>query len=98
MSTPTRLKLYRRHRCDTRHRSFNKLARCIWPRAGWISGEGRYALLAHCRVLTVTLWDDPAEAERQKRFIDETACGGLCRRSHEIVELVDPDRAIRWEG
>lgn len=93
------MKTYRLHHCQARHRTFRTLAKCIWPRAAWISGNGRYALLARCRVLTVSLWTDPAEAEASKRVIDASACGGLCRHAagHEIVQLADPAMAGQWE-
>jgi len=59
-----------------------------WGReSAWITGEGKYALLAHCRILTVTLHETKESAEKSKRFIDKFACGGLCYRAHEIIEL-----------
>ena len=45
------------------------------------------ALLAHCRVLTVTLWPTLEAAQVCKKRIDETACGGRCVRDHEIIDL-----------
>lgn len=56
-------------------------------KAAWIQGDGQFALLAWCRVLTVTLWVTRAEAEEQKKFIDEYACGGLCKGDHEIIDM-----------
>lgn len=56
--------------------------------AAWIAGHGRFALLAWCRVLTVTLWETKAEAEMAKNGIDKFGCGGACSRHHEIVELI----------
>jgi hypothetical protein len=56
-------------------------------KAAWIQGKGQFALLAWCRVLTVTLWSTKAEAEVQKMEIDRTACGGLCTGNHEIIDL-----------
>ena len=59
-----------------------------WGRkAVWINGNGQYALLAWCNVLTVTLWPTMAEAENRKAFIDRTACGSHCTCNHEIVDL-----------
>lgn len=66
---------------------WNKIAKRRWPHAEWITGEGPYALLAHCRVLTVSLWDDLDRAKATKEFIDETGCGGFCAGYHEIVKL-----------
>ena len=65
-----------------------KEAKRRWgKKAEWIQGDGQFALLAWCRVLTVTLWSTREEAEKQKGFIDEYACGGGCTRQHEIVDL-----------
>ena len=66
------------------------MAKCVWPRAAWIEGDGGFALLARCGVLTVTLWPTPEEAEKAKAMIDHAGCGGHCRGApgHEIVELV----------
>ncbi len=69
-------------------KTWRKEARKRWGKqAEWITGEGQFALLAWCRVLTVTLWKTRDEAEEQKKFIDETGCGGLCTRKHEIIDL-----------
>jgi hypothetical protein len=62
--------------------------KCAIPKAAWVAGRGEYALIAWCRVPTVTLWDDLADAEHQKAVIDQTGCGGLCSRRHEIVRVV----------
>lgn len=89
-------KLYRRHKCERKHRTWNVAAKCIWPRASWITGEGKYALIAYCHsgpttadTWTITLWSDPAEAEKAKAEIDRSGCGGGCvfAAGHEIVEL-----------
>jgi hypothetical protein len=62
-------------------------ARLRWPKVAWVEGNGRYALLAWCDVLTVTLWSTEYEAQKQKRFIDRTGCCGECTNRHEIVDL-----------
>jgi hypothetical protein len=63
-------------------------ARRRWGKeAAWIEGNGQFALLAWCRVLTVTLWSTRTQAEEQKKVIDEMGCGGLCSRAHEIIDL-----------
>ena len=68
-------------------RYYGKLADRRWKHAEWITGNGRFALLAHCRVLTVTLWKTIGEAEMAKQRIDETACGGACIGMHEIIDM-----------
>lgn len=83
------MKTYRQHRCNSNHRTFVKFIECAIGRRrlAWVAGEGQYALIAWCDVPTVTLYDDIAEAEKQKSIIDSTACGHACRRSHEVVRL-----------
>ena len=77
-------------KCGKRHRKHSAVARCIWPRAEWIEGEGPYAVLAHCRVLTITLPADKDAAGVSKQLIDQTGCGGRCSKNHEIVEIELP--------
>ena len=85
-------------RCGHNHRTTRALAKCLWPRAAWIVGEGEFAVLAHCRALTVSLWADAAAAEESKLFIDRSKCGGLCRGAHEVVHLntVGDEKVTRW--
>lgn len=45
------MKTYRGHNCDRRHRTWTTHARCIWPRAEWIHGNGPHATLARYSVL-----------------------------------------------
>jgi hypothetical protein len=69
-------------------RSYLLEARRRWPRAIWIMGNGEYASVSYCRAQpTVMLFETLAEAERAKKAIDDTACGGRCMRRHEIVQL-----------
>ena len=63
-------------------------ARKRWPNAIWIIGSGDYASVSHCPPeVTVMLFSTRMEAEIAKAGIDATACGGSCRRRHEIVFL-----------
>ena len=65
-----------------------KEAKRRWgKKAVWIDGDGQFALLAWCKVLTVTLWSTRAKTEEQKKVIDELACGGGCTGNHEIIDL-----------
>jgi hypothetical protein len=81
------MKVYRRHYCDSRHRTYRTLARCIWPRAEWVSGDGPYASVSYCRVLTVELHQTAETAEKALRLIDQIACGGRCYGRHELIRL-----------
>jgi hypothetical protein len=76
-------------KCGRRHRKYHAIAKCRWGRkAVWITGEGPFALLAHCRQLSITLWPTLEEARKKKAVIDSGGCGGMCLRIHEIVRVV----------
>lgn len=68
--------------------NYRSIAQRRWGcRAEWIEGSGRFAVLAHCRVLTVSLWPTLEQAKNVKKRLDDYACGGKCNRDHEIVDL-----------
>lgn len=93
-TTPQTARRYREAACDShRHRTYRAVARCVWPRAYWIDGEGAWASLAHCNVLTVELHRTRAKAEQARRFIDDVGCGGRCCRDHEVVRLYREDES-----
>ena len=85
------MKAYRRHNCRRSHKTYRTLARCMFPRAAWIEGEGPIALLAWCDVLTVSLHLTQSAALEDKEVIDASACGGQCTGRHEVVKLVLPE-------
>jgi hypothetical protein len=72
--------------------TYRQMAKKRWPKACWIDGDGGWALLAHCRVLSVSLWPTREEAEKSKAGIDRTGCGGCCANRHEIVHLAGAGR------
>jgi hypothetical protein len=78
-------------KCGKQHKKLSAVARCLWRRAAWIEGDGPFAVLAHCRALTVMRHPDEGAARASQRQIDKTGCGGLCSRRHEIVEIRLPD-------
>ena len=84
------MKVYRRHYCTRNHRNHYTLARCIWSRAEWIAGDGPYATVAHCRVLTVELHQTREAAAKALEVIDQFACGGRCHGDHELI-LLQPE-------
>jgi hypothetical protein len=82
------MKTYRYCYCESAHRTYRTLAsRCLWPRAAWVRGEGAYALLAHCRALTVTLHKTYTDAIDALAAIDSHGCGGRCTGEHEVIYL-----------
>ena len=68
---------------------FRPVAEKKWRDAEWIAGNGQYALISQCNVLTITLWADLAIAKACKELIDKTTCGAMCcgTLGHEIVDL-----------
>ena len=68
--------------------SWQAKARKWWRKADWIQGDGPFAVLAPCRVLTVTLWETRAGAEEAKKSIDKAGCGGKCNPwQHKIIDM-----------
>ena len=91
------MKTYRRHNCERSHRTYLTFAKCVFPRAIWIEGEGPWAVLAWCgrgptrsTTLTVTLWATGPEANEALGPIDSSGCGGGCTGRHEIILLEKP--------
>jgi hypothetical protein len=81
---------YRRHNCTRRHRTYATLAKCIWPRAVWIHGDGEYASVAYCRNTTVWLHPNLEQANASLAWIDHFGCGGRCSRDHKVIRLELP--------
>jgi hypothetical protein len=56
---------------------------------GWISGEGRYAVVSWCGPCRVMLHRTRAEAAAGKRTIDQFGCGGStgCGCNHDLRVL-----------
>ncbi len=68
-------------------RDWHTVARKRFGDPEWVTGTGPYAVLAHCKVLTITLHRDHDAATAARRFIDRTGCGGGCHRDHAVVNL-----------
>jgi hypothetical protein len=67
--------------------NWNQRAWKRWRRARTVDGDGPFALLAHCRVLTITLHETSESAEKDKAMIDNVGCGGCCYKRHEIIDM-----------
>jgi hypothetical protein len=78
--------------------NWNRRAWNRWRRARWIDGNGPFALLAHCEVLTVTLHETLEEAEKDKAAIKRTGCGARCLNAHEIVDMRERKTAADAES
>jgi hypothetical protein len=78
--------------CHAFHRDWHRLAKCRWPRALWVQGNGSYACLALCGGLsmqTVELYASLDDAKAAKLAIDETGCGSACwgQHGHTVFDL-----------
>lgn len=82
------MKTYRRHACKAKHRTYQRFARCTFPRAAWVAGEGPFACLSWCGALTVLLCGNEQAALDAQKLIDSDGCGHACYKEHEVVELV----------
>lgn len=83
---------YRRHGkrdCTAAHRTYRTWARCLWPHAHWIIGDGPFATVSRCRyrVLTVQLHRSEQDARVALGFIDGSGCGGACQGRHDLVKI-----------
>jgi len=76
-----------RHRCRRQHRAWLALARCIFPDAAWIAGQGPYAAVAWCGVTSVTLHADADAATHGLGLIDLLGCGCQCHGDHDLMRL-----------
>ena len=67
--------------------SYFGVAMSRWRDAEWISGDGPWASVSWCNVLTVMLFNTSEEAEAAKNNIDSNQCGHLCfgAKAHEVV-------------
>ncbi len=84
-------------RCPVKHQTYNVAARCQWPRHCWVSGEGEWAVLAWCRVLSVSLWPslEDTQSALAEISLPKSVCGGRCHNKHEIVHLLVPSIAAK---
>lgn len=90
MNATMSLKKYSQHNCNSKHRTVKTFLKCAIPKVNFLHGRGHIAVIAWCRVPTVSLWTHAHDAAEAKRMIDDSACGGLCRRRHDIVEVILP--------
>ncbi len=74
--------------CGRRHRTFRTQAKCRWPKACWVVGEGPWACVAGCGWPSISLWPTRDEALIAKEHIDAWGCGSWCSRpNHRVVDL-----------
>ena len=57
--------------------------------AEWVTGEGPFALVEPCRVLTIQLFPTRDEALMAKFLVDGAGCGDGCLQDHRLVNLAD---------
>ena len=82
------------HHCGRTHRGFQSLAECVWPDAAYVIGDGPYALVAHCDMLSVALYETAAEAGQARRRMNTVGCGKSCEGRHQLAVLVDDPKLL----
>ena len=85
------MKVRRQHNCTSKHRSYARMAWCVWRRAVWIIGDAAFGCVSSCPGgVTVELYSTADAAQAAKDRIDATGCGSRCVRRHEVIQLVLP--------
>jgi hypothetical protein len=75
------------HGCGRTHHCWQSLAECRWPEAAFVTGDGPFALVARCDMVSVALYETAHEAARRWKRMDTVGCGRGCDHRHEVVEL-----------
>lgn len=81
------MKTYKNHRCSRQHREAGTFLKCALPTLAWVQGAGVYAVIAWCKVPTVTLWPTPTLAGSALRELNAIRCGGRCTNRHEVIRV-----------
>jgi hypothetical protein len=69
--------------------NYQRKANRRWPKAEWITGDGRYASVARCQdALTIELHQTRQDALLAKARIDSTGCCGGCNNLHSVIDLL----------
>lgn len=82
-------RVYREHYCERRHRTYLTLAKCVFWKAGTITGDGPWAVPS-CTWFTISLHDSQEEARETIRFLNQGHCGHRCVGQHRLIFLDIP--------
>lgn len=72
-------------KCKVAHRKYEVMAKCLWPRAVWVTGDGKYALVAYCGQVSVTLWGTHPKALSEMEGL--RLCGHACTGNHRVIDM-----------
>ena len=75
------------HRCARQHHAATALARCTFPDAGWIRGDGPFGVVAWCSVVGITLYATADAATAALAALNDTGCGRRCTGHHDVLQL-----------
>ena len=75
------------HRCSRQHHAAMALARCTFPDAGWIRGDGPFGVVAWCSVVGITLYPTADAATAAHAALNDTGCGRRCTGHHGVLQL-----------
>jgi hypothetical protein len=91
---PVDYSVWTRHNCDSTHKTYNKIARCLWGEDTWIFGDGPYASLVRCHGLVVHLYQDQVPAVEAQRSHNYWGCRQPCKQKHRLIYMDIP----LWTG
>ena len=79
------------HGCGRTHHGYQSLAECRWPEAAFVTGDGPWALIAKCDMVSVALYESREEARRRRKRLDTVGCGRTCDGLHDVVDLAQAE-------
>ena len=79
------------HGCGRTHHGYQSLAECRWPEAAFVTGDGPWALVARCDMVSVALYATRDEARRRRKRLDTVGCGRGCEGQHDVVEVAQAE-------
>jgi hypothetical protein len=86
-----RPQLVRWHNCPRTHKTFLSFARCVWPEARFLPGNGPYATVRGCGGVTVLLHPTLERAEHALQHMHPHPTDGRCDSGHVLALLVLPE-------
>jgi len=75
------------HGCGRTHHCWQAVAECTWPDAAFVTGDGPFALVARCDMVSIALYETAHEVQRRWKRMDTIGCGRRCEHRHEVVVL-----------
>jgi hypothetical protein len=82
------VRIIRTHACTRTHRTLRTFAKCVWPKASQITGEGKWAAITHrADGAHISLHETSTAARDAKAAADCSGCGDHRRREAHLLRL-----------